>query len=168
MSLTTDKNNPCLKKTKDDGQQACYLVLSEEERAKGFVRPVRTAYRHVGKEVEKGEVISLEEALKERGDTAKEIYTKEKGFAAYLKYPESESPSVGKFIKKDELDAINSGKERFGGCGTVTTMGLALSETYARSPSFYGATFCCGCGTHLPVGENGEFVWEGTNEKVGT
>jgi hypothetical protein len=33
---------------------------------------------------------------------------------------------------------------------------------------FYSGTFCCGCGTHFPVGETGEFVWDGTNEKVGT
>jgi hypothetical protein len=29
-----------------DGMQKNYLVLSEEERAKGFVRPVRRTYRH--------------------------------------------------------------------------------------------------------------------------
>jgi hypothetical protein len=46
MSLTTDRTNPCLQVTKDDGQQACYLILSEEERAKGFVRPVRKSYYH--------------------------------------------------------------------------------------------------------------------------
>jgi hypothetical protein len=30
-----------------DGMQKNYLVLSEEERAKGFVRPVRTSYQHL-------------------------------------------------------------------------------------------------------------------------
>jgi hypothetical protein len=29
-----------------DGQQVGYVVLSDEERAKGFVRPVRTSYVH--------------------------------------------------------------------------------------------------------------------------
>lgn len=29
-----------------DGQQEGYVVLSEEERAKGFVRPVRQTYTH--------------------------------------------------------------------------------------------------------------------------
>jgi hypothetical protein len=42
-------------------------------------------------------------------------------------------------------------------CGTVTTMGLALAETYARDPGFYGGTFCCGCRTHFPLVE---FRWE--------
>lgn len=32
-----------------DGMQASYLVLSDEERAKGFVRPVRRSYRHAGR-----------------------------------------------------------------------------------------------------------------------
>lgn len=33
----------------ETGQQKAYVVLTEEERAKGFVRPVRNAYVHVGK-----------------------------------------------------------------------------------------------------------------------
>jgi hypothetical protein len=80
-----------------------YLVLSEEERAKGFVRPLRTTYVH-------------DRAL--------------------------------------------------GGCGATTTMGLAIAETYARKPRFYGATFCVRCSMHRPVGE---FTWIGDGgEKVGT
>ena len=53
-------------------------------------------------------------------------------------------------------------------CGTVTRMGQAIAETYAANPSFYGGTFCVSCKSHFPVGENGEFVWDGTEEKVGT
>mgnify|MGYP000169699929 FL=1 len=83
------------------GMQKDYVVLSAEERAKGFVRPVRRSYIHLK-------------------------------------------------------------------CGVVTTMGHALAETYARQPDFYSATFCCGCGAHFPVGEDGEFIWDGTKEKVGT
>lgn len=86
---------------KPNGMQNDYVVLAEEERAKGFVRPVRRSYKHLK-------------------------------------------------------------------CGGVTTMGQALAETYARDPNFYSGTFCCDCGTHFPVGEDGEFVWSGTSEKVGT
>jgi len=46
-------------------------------------------------------------------------------------------------------------------------MGMALAETYARDPKFYGSTFCTRCGTHFPVGEFGEFEWE-DGSKVGT
>lgn len=86
-----------------DGQQRTYLVMTADERAKGFVRPVRHSYKHVG------------------------------------------------------------GKA----CGTVTQMGHAIAETYARDPKFYGATFCVGCKTHLPVSE---FVWDwnGATERVGS
>lgn len=84
-----------------NGQQKAYVVLSDAERAKGFVRPVRRSYTHQK-------------------------------------------------------------------CGVSTTMSLAIAETYARDPAFYGATFCVGCGSHYPVGKDGEFVWEGTEEKVGT
>lgn len=99
MSLTTDRNDPCLKDgQKGEGQNECYLVLSEEERAKGFVRPYRDKYIHKT-------------------------------------------------------------------CGVVTSMGRALSETYAAKPEFYGATFCVGCNKHLPVSE---FLWDGTTEEVGS
>jgi hypothetical protein len=84
-----------------DGQHEAYYILSEEERAKGFVRPVRNSY----------------------------IHTK---------------------------------------CGVVTRMGQAIAETYARNPQFYGSTFCVGCHAHFPVGAEGEFVWDGTQDKVGT
>lgn len=86
---------------KENGQQKGYVVLSESERAKGFVRPVRASYRHLK-------------------------------------------------------------------CGAVTHMGDALAETYARDPAFYSGTFCVGCRSHFPVGADGEFVWDGTSEKVGT
>jgi hypothetical protein len=89
----------------ETGQHLSYWVLSAEERAKGFVRPVRSSYKHLK-------------------------------------------------------------------CGSVTSMGVALAETYAHDPKFYGSTFCCQCRTHLPVGEHGEFVWmDGsvtTDQKVGT
>lgn len=103
MGLTTDPNDPRLGRGVDrepEGMNDVYLVLSDEERAKGFVRPVRQVYVH---------------------ET----------------------------------------------CGTETRMGLAIAETYARNPSFYGATYCVGCQKHLPVGERGEFVWL-DGSKVGT
>lgn len=85
---------------KPSGQQKGYVILSDAERARGFVRPVRRTYVHQK-------------------------------------------------------------------CGVATTMGTALAETYARDPAFYSGTFCCGCRSHYPVGENGEFVWDDGN-KVGT
>ncbi|MGN6693881.1 MAG: hypothetical protein ACTHN0_06855 [Aquihabitans sp.] len=44
-------------------------------------------------------------------------------------------------------------------------MSLALAETYARDPKFYGATYCVGCHMHRPVAE---FTWDGTTEVVGS
>jgi hypothetical protein len=85
----------------ESGMQKGYVVLSTEERAKGFVRPVRRSYKHLE-------------------------------------------------------------------CGTVTTMGQALAETYARDPKFYGATFCAGCRAHFQVGPDGEFDWYPDGGKVGT
>jgi len=49
MSLTTDPFDPRLKRGIDAEpapQNEAYLVLSAEERAKGFVRPVRHSYIH--------------------------------------------------------------------------------------------------------------------------
>ncbi len=61
-------------------------------------------------------------------------------------------------VTAEQLAQFNR-EGKVGGCGTVTTMAQALAETYARDPSFYGATYCAGCRTHLPVGAYGEFVW---------
>lgn len=50
MGLTSDRNDPRLTHGSDDepvDQAEVYLVLSEDERAKGFVRPVRTSYKHL-------------------------------------------------------------------------------------------------------------------------
>ena len=88
-----------------NGQHEAYWILCEDERKKGFIRPVRQKYYHIK-------------------------------------------------------------------CKTETTMAIALAETYARDPKYYGATFCYQCGNHFPVGEYGEFFWidkgEITTEKVGT
>lgn len=102
MSLTSDPSDPRLGRGVDEqpvGQHEVYLVLSDEERAKGFVRPLRRAYVHTD------------------------------------------------------------------GCGALTMMGLALCETYARDPSFYGATYCVRCQMHRPVGE---FRWDEDGAVVGS
>lgn len=140
---------------KASGQQQGYVVLSAEERAKGFVEPVRHSYRHVGPPPP-ATLRDLTADEHERYDQYG--YVK---FEPNPEYERGESPITGTFWTQDRLD-------RLGGCGVVTTMGDALAETYARDPDFYGATFCCGCGKHLPVGEKGEFVWDGTDQRVGT
>ena len=45
---------------KDNGQQLAYVVLSDEERAKGFVQPVRHSYVHLtcGKVTRMGKTIA--------------------------------------------------------------------------------------------------------------
>jgi len=48
--LTTDPSDPRLGRGVDTSprpQQEAYLVLSEEEREKGYVRPLRSSYLHV-------------------------------------------------------------------------------------------------------------------------
>ncbi len=46
MSLTNDRNDPGLSKIKENGQQESHIVLSDEERAKGFIGLVRVKYIH--------------------------------------------------------------------------------------------------------------------------
>jgi hypothetical protein len=138
---------------KPDGQQKGYVILCDEERLKGFVRPVRQKYIHVGKRPKHQTRELTPEERFDHDDGGPE------GYALFEIYPPEMSPRKGRFWTRAELRS---------GCGTLTTMGLKLSETYARDPGFYGGTFCCGCGNHFPVGADGEFVWEGTDERVGT
>jgi len=103
VGLTDDRNDPRLTHGVNDEpteQAEVYLVLSEDDRKKGFVRPLRLSYVHTV-------------------------------------------------------------------CGARTSMGLAIAETYSRNPNFYGATFCCACSKHRPVGAEGEFLWD-DGTKVGT
>lgn len=49
MPVTDDPSDPRLTRGVDSGpadQADAYLVLSDEERRKGFVRPLRCSYRH--------------------------------------------------------------------------------------------------------------------------
>jgi len=137
-----------------DGQHTDHWVLSAEERAKGFIRPVRRAYRHVGPP---GPRYLLRDLTAEE----KGLYAG-LGYVKFEPYPASESPAIGRFWTQEQLDAVGKG------CGVVTTMPEACAQTYARQPGYYGSTFCCGCGRYLPVGAAGEFVWDGTEERVGT
>lgn len=149
MSLVTDRNDPKLKKgqTNTTGQHEVYLVLSEEERAKGFVRPLRFTYTHAGRSV-CGAFLDPRH-IRDRKDCWDICAQKlsHKGPCG--------SPFYGDLLPS-EATQIHS-THRKGGCGVATKMGQALSETYARDPSFYGATFCVGCNVHLPVDE---FVWD--------
>ena len=48
--VTTDREDPRLVRSNDEvprEQAEVYLVLSEEERSKGFVRPFRRSYKHL-------------------------------------------------------------------------------------------------------------------------
>lgn len=89
------------KEIQENGQQKGYVVLSEEDRRRGYVEPLRFTYVHLT-------------------------------------------------------------------CGGTTTMGREIAETYAVTPEFYSGTFCFHCKGHFPVGEKGEFLWDGTDQLVGT
>jgi hypothetical protein len=92
MGTTDDRSDPRLTHGVDSEpvpQAEVYLVLSDADRAQGFVRPYRDTYVH-------------------------EV------------------------------------------CGATTTTGRPIAETYARQPSFYGATYCVSCAMHRPLTE---FRW---------
>lgn len=125
------------------GQHGAYWVLTEEERKKGFVRPVRTTYVHVGKQ-------GPRYPLRDLNQSEQEIYEGE-GYVKYEEFPKERHPAVGRFWKQSELDNLRNG------CGVATTMSRAIAETYAVNPYYYGSTFCVGCRTHLPVSE---FQWD--------
>ena len=150
MSLTSDPSDPDLKEIEESGMQKKYLVLSEEERAKGFVRPLRRSYRHFGPPPP---MYPLRELTPEEQERWADY-----DYWRFEKYPEG-AGAKGKYWTKKALDAVNNG------CGQITKMGLALCETYARNPKFYGGTFCVGCHQHFPVQE---FLWEEDGAVVGS
>lgn len=168
--ITTDPKAPCLNTPKGEGEQnECYLILSEEERAKGFVRPFRESYIHIGKDVKshwKRIHRMIDEDERNSEDYQKYIQN-EKYFVAVMTILEKEDGSFkgGSYVTQEELDAWGD-RRRIGGCGGKTTMTKEIAETYARDPGFYGSTWCMNCRTHIHVGE---FVWDDeTGETVGS
>jgi hypothetical protein len=141
--LTTDPDDPRLTRAVDSApapQAAAYLVLSDEERAKGFVRPYRNRYVHVGLTPPSGlRDLTPEEQERHAGH----------GYVKFEEYGPERSPLVGNFWTQARLDAIK-------GCGAETTMARPIAETYARNPAFYGGTYCVGCSKHLSLAE---FRW---------
>lgn len=157
--LTTDRNDPRLGRGSDKEetkQNEVYLVLSDEELRKGYVRPLRTKYVHRGQ--------SLKGLINPRLITEEENQRHGGQFYGYADYEPSYEPLVGRALtRKAYLDLV-AGKEFTGGCGVETKMNETIAATYARDPKFYGATYCVGCSKHLPVEE---FVWsEGNKDQV--
>lgn len=146
---TTDPTDPRLGRGEDSApreQNEVYLVLSPEERAKGFVRPLRRAYIHKGERPQHPtRALTAEQEREHAG----------RGYVLYEKYPEG-GGIVGRFWTQEQLDS---------GCGAKTTMSLDLCETYARKPDFYGSTYCTGCRMHKRVEE---FVWVEDGQRVGS
>lgn len=138
--------------TRPDGQKADHWVLSDEERAKGLIRPVRLSYRHVG--------VGKPKQLRELSDEEKERYAQFK-YVAFEPYGEDRAPVTGRYWTQEQLD-------RADGCGQETRMPVKCAETYAAQPNFYGSTFCCHCQGYFPVGAQGEFVWLDDGTRVGT
>jgi hypothetical protein len=101
MGVTTDRNSPCLNEFREDGQQECHIVLSDEEIAKGYVQPVRENYIHLK-------------------------------------------------------------------CGVDTRMPNGCALTYARSPQFYGGTFCCGCSAYFNLKDaDGKYAFRWSRQMKG-
>jgi hypothetical protein len=74
-------------------------------------------------------------------------YGKTKDNGQYENYP---SNTVGEYVAPVRNSYIHNT------CGVKTLMATKFAETYAKNPKYYGSTFCCGCGKHLPVSE---FKW---------
>jgi len=156
-STTTDgkppaegfENAPAPQPEGPSGQAGAYWVLSAEERSKGFVRPVRLSYKHVG--------VQPEHPLRDLTADEHERYD-QFNYAKYEEYPKSadEGDPLGRFWTEAQLNS---------GCGTETTMAQSIAETYARDPSYYGSTFCMACSDHLPVEQ---FVWLDDGSKLGS
>jgi hypothetical protein len=132
------------------GMQRGYIVLTPEERAKGFVKPVRRSYRHNTRTV----CAKLQGAdpLHRIGGT-RHVCT----------LPQNHEGPCGawRFVTQPEHAKLDH--EHRMDCGGVTTMGTALAETYARDPHFYSGTFCARCKAHFPLAE---FTWEPDGEPM--
>ena len=169
MSITIDPKDPDLGHGVDESpvpQNKKYLVLSDEEIAKGYIRPLRRTYVHRGKKMpSRNEGVIREYTDKEKEEhkrwnsAAEMVYSDE-----YKKKVNMNPSTVGVCLTEEEYNAFKEGKEYIGGCGVATIMADEIAKTYARNPYFYGSTYCISCKKHLPVSE---FLWD-DGEVVGS
>lgn len=155
---TTDPTNKRLSYGVDDEkvpQNEVYLILSEEERAKGFVRPCRDSYIH------KGVKYSSYSRLKNPEKSMDE----ERDYVALFDILDLSGNHVSsRYATQDEINEFDR-TGHIGGCGVETKMTRELSETYAAKPNFYDSTYCVGCHRHIYCHE---FVWSDDGKIVGS
>lgn len=53
-------------------------------------------------------------------------------------------------------------------CMTLTEMHDKMAMTISRDPTFYKALFCARCQGHFKIGQDGEFLWDKSDQRVGT
>ncbi|MBF6555513.1 MAG: hypothetical protein IVW52_04975 [Acidimicrobiales bacterium] len=84
-------------------------------------------------------------------------YGHRKADGQYEHYPSEPNPDFVQPLRNEYIHLT---------CGVLTRMnGAGLVRTYATNPTFYGSTFCCGCGDHFPLDQ---FVWCEKGERTET
>lgn len=136
---------------KANGQQQGYVVLTPEERARGWVRPYRDAYKHVGPHV-----CGYPGLPDPEGKKLPLVCTLPPGHAGPHRC-DHQVEDVG------QLERAGN-KHHIGGCQAITPMTRSIAETYARDPGFYSGTFCTTCGKHRPLSE---FRWYEMDGSIG-
>ncbi len=126
------------------------MKRSTEKVSSGYVRPLRLSYIHAGRPGPKYPLKKL---------TADQIRRFGDEYSRYEPYPASCHPISGRYWTEEQLAAVGDG------CKAVTHLTTEIAETYAADPNFFGHTWCAGCCKHFPLAE---FVWDGTDERVGS
>jgi len=109
-STPTDKKKP-------NGQYEDYWVLSKEEREKGFIRPLRFSYKHLGKDLDLKRMIPIEKYFKENAEEYPQErqlrYINTYGYVGFIPNTDHHSAILGRFVKQSDLGS---------GCGHITKM----------------------------------------------
>ena len=106
-----------------DGQHERHPGLPADEIAKGFVRPLRQSYKHVGRAV-----CGKPAPGNKLGGMVTVCMDKPSH--------EGECWGISRPMVQPEAAAVER-SQKLGGCGTVTRMPHHCAETYARQPSYY-------------------------------
>lgn len=125
------------------GMQKGYVVLSAEERAKGFVKPVRDTYVHVWRTV----CAKMQPSDDKRIGGPRQVCSRK----------HNHTGACGNWWNLAQSFHHKLETSHRVECGAATTMGRSLAETYARDPSFYSGTFCVACKEHFPLEQ---FAWD--------
>ncbi len=134
--------------------------MSEDFREVIYVRPVRSQCVHAGPAApQNARALTEPEQLAMNGSIKVEADLAPRDFALFEPATDPSSGVVGRFWRKQDVDAVGDG------CSATVTLSDTLADRLAQFPHLVDMLECSGCGREVSARE---FAWSDDGERVGS